>query len=420
MSKYLKTQFDLMHLPSISKDQIDYLVECCVFFETKGDNPQALNVPLLGVTPIYFTSTDIELFYTIFGIDENKVKKIIADFDLTEDTWHVVNDPYNHMVIYVAHLVLTSKNLNNDYKQLGLQTLFKLLHYKFFTSLVYNSYKRGANKATMEYVINNLSNKFDIIRYSTWKKVIEERSKDIYAPNSIHYKTLLNYDNDEDIIYVLSDIQSRIRQKIVLINRQYYDAKERNDAIKEYKVIDSIDGEKVIKAITGSYESMITNLQQQIQTPSRFLDGELINVICSRFKEVSNEMFRMHLNMFCELASIQAETKKYKEIIKVKNQKTGEDEEVYISCNILIRELIQKTYRYCQMSKVNMQSKGDILLKTINSYTSSRVVDPDIVKIKRSFIYFVMNGRKVSRPASIANIALGMIAYLMIKSFNFM
>lgn len=419
MSNYFKSNFDKLVPYEISEEQINYLIECCVFFETKNEHPQALNTPLLGVFPIYFTTTDVELFFTIFNVDENEVKRIVAESGLTKENWNVSNDPYNQMVIYIAHRILTSK-LNDKYKDLGLLTLFKLLHYKFFTSLIYNSYKFGADKATMEYVVSNLSNKFDIIRYGTWKKVIEARSRDIYAEGSIHYETLLNYSDDEDIIYVLSDTQSRIRQKIVLINQQYYDAKERNNEIKDYKILDSVKDDKVIKAISNQFSTMINNLQMQIQAPGRFLDNEIINVICSKFRDISPELFITHLNMFCEKASIQSETKKIKEVIEVKNQKTGEMEKIYNSCNLLIRELIQKTYRYCIINKVNMNSKGDILLKCINTYTSSRVIDPDILMIKRSFVYFVMDCGKTVRQITIASLSLGMIIYLILKSFNYL
>lgn len=419
MSNFFKTNFDQLVPYEISEEQINYLVECCVFFETKNEHAQALNSPLLGVTPIYFTDTDVELFFTIFNVDEGDVRKIIANSGVTQENWVVTNDPYNQMVIYIAHRVLTSK-LNDNFKETGLLTLFKLLHYKFFTSLIYRSYKYGSNKSIMEYVISNLSKKFDIIRYGTWKKVIEERSKDIYSPSSIHYKTLVNYNNDDDIIYILSDTQSRIRQKIVLINQLYHEAKDKNDEIKDYKTIDTIDGDKVIKAVVNQYESMVSNLQLQIQSPGRFLDAEIINVICSKFRDISPELFRTHLTMFCEKASIQAETKKIKEIIEVTNQKTGEKEKVYNGCNTLVRELIQKTYRYCMVNKVKMNSKGDILIKCINTYTSSRVTDPDIVMIKRSFVYFVIDCGKTKRPITVASLSLGMITYFILKSFNYL
>lgn len=417
---YFKTRFS--ELPNfrsmvITKRHIQDLLECCIFFETKNDHSQALNTPHLGVTPIYFTSTDIELFYAIFEIDPKAVSQIIAEAGFLNDEWTIVNDPYNQMVVYLAHRIMNELTLSEKYKKTGLITLFKLLHYKFFTSIVYHSYKYGADRNTMEYVISNMSNKFDLIKLGTWKKVIEQRCEDIIAPDSIHYKTIRDYKNDLNIVYVLSDAQSRLRQKIVLVNRLYYEAKEKSNMISDYKLMNEVDGVKLMQATTNSFDQMISMLQMQIQSPTRFLDMEIIKVTTAKFKDLSSEMFKTILTMFCDQAAMQSETPDLPVKKMVKNQKTGEKEVVYTSCNYLISELIQKTYRYCIMNKTNMSSKADILLKVINTYTSSRVVDPDILALKRSFVHFVISCNKTVRTTTIASLALAMIMYLILRSF---
>ena len=57
-------------------------------------------------------------------------------------------------------------------KEQGLLALFKMLHYKFFTSLAFHYYKFGANKDIMESVIKSLSAKYDIVYFTTTKKYI--------------------------------------------------------------------------------------------------------------------------------------------------------------------------------------------------------------------------------------------------------
>jgi len=418
---YFKDNFN--RLPNFQSPITDYhiknLVECCTFFETKNDHNQALNTAMLGVTPIYFTQTDLSLFYSIFQINPKEVMSIIKNCPVTNNDWVIVNDVYNQMVVYLSYRILNEKSLSDKQKHTGLFTLFKLLHYKFFTSIIYHSYKFGADPDTMQYVIANLSNKFDIVKLGTWKAVLEQRATDIVTKGSLHYDTLLKYENDEDIIYVISDTQSRLRQKLVLINRLYYEAKEKKEAVSGYKLVDEIDGQKIIQATGNSFDNIISNLQMQVQSPSRFLDIEIINAIASKFRDLSPEMFKTILVMFCDQASNQAEHKLKDSIIKVKNNNTGEKEDVIVSIKLLIQELIQKTYRYCIMTKTNMYSKADILTKIINTYTSSRVSDQDILKIKRSFVYFVINCKKTVRNTTIASLSLGIIVYIMIKSFHY-
>lgn len=402
----------------ITRDQILRIVECCTFFETKNNHTQALNTPYLGVVPIYFTNTDVSIFLDVFKLDKTKVLDVIHASDIIDKEWFVLNDAYNQVVIYVAHRILVSKGLSDKDISLGLFTLFKLLHYKLFTSIVYNSYKFGASQAVMEATINSLSNKYDIIRYGTWKLVLEERAKSVYAEDSIHFQTLLKYDSDKDICYILSDVQSRIRQKIVLINRVYYDLKEKGDSVGDYSLIDTIDGEKILTQTGNVFDVMINNLSTQIQSPARFIDYELVNVLADRFS-VSPEMFRSILITFSEVASRQSSDTSYKSKVYVTNKETSEKEEVYAGCGLLVSEFIQKSYRQCILASVNMSSKKAILIKVINIYNSSRTSDPDILTIKRSAVYFVSKYGNTVRPATIAKLSSGLLIYILMRSFEY-
>lgn len=419
---YYKSKFS--ELPcfqvEITPQLCERLIACCTYFETKDQHPSALNTPLLGVTPIYFTSIDVSMLFSILGIDVNDLNRIIAESQFTEDNWVVTNDPYNHTIIYLVHRILSSTRLKESDKTKTATALLKLLHYKYFTSLVGNSYPYGADEATMTWVVNNINKKYDLAKLETWKKVIESRCEYLLSSESIHLKTFMQYEDDVAILYVISDTQSNLRQKIVRINRLYYEAKEKNEAIGQYNTLDTLDGTKIIASSTEVFDLMNVNMQLQIQSPTRLLDMELIEVITSKYKEVSSELFRLTLTKFCDLTTLQMQDKKMKKIVNITNQNTGEKEPVYVSTSYLLSEFIQKTYRYCIMTKdLDMSSKKAILLKVINIYTSSQMVDKDILTIKRSFIYFVTKSELSRRPATISALSLCMIIYLLIRSFEF-
>lgn len=419
---YYKSKFDnlpFFQAPLTAKN-LERILACCTYFETKDQHASALNSPLLGVIPIYFTSIDVAMLYDVFQIDEGAVNAIIQDSEYTDDNWIVTNDPYNNVVIYLIHRCLTATHLNSKLCYQAAFSLLKLLHYKYFTSLVNNSYKFGADEETMSWVVNNLSKKYDISRQETWKATIEARCQDILTEGSLHYKTLINYTDDVAIIYVISDTQSNLRQKIVRINCLYYDAKEQKEAIGNYSTLDTLDGKKIIASTTELFDTMISGMSLQIQSPARLLDMELLEVIAAKYKEVSAETLRLTLTKFCDLATQQAISSGYKKVVTLTNKDNGEKEPVYVSCQLLISEFLQKSYRYCMMSKdVNMSSKKAILIKVINTYTSSRVVDPDILTIKRSFMYFVLNCGISRRPATNAALSICLIIYFLIRSFDY-
>ena len=420
MSKTILTNFSnnaALNKP-ITSEQIEYLEQYCVYFETKNEHPLALNSALLGVYPIYFLDLEKNMLFDILEVNEEDMKEAIRQTPFINPEFKVRSDAYNNLVIWTAHKILISETLTNDEKEKGLFNIFKMLIYKFFTSTVNHSYKHGANKAIMEATISSLSNKYYIVQYGTWKKLIEARSKDIYDPSSIHYKYLLNYDNDEKVLYILSDTQSRIRTQIRLISEAYYAKYEEGDKIDTYSSIGvDKEGNKTIVTNTNTYDLMIAGLLAQIQSPARFIDNELIHILCIKDKSsfVKEDAFRRVLTTFTQLASLQSANN------ELELEGTTEDgRDIYLGCNILIREFIQKTYRYCTLSGINMSDANAIIKKTKDIYTSSRISDPDILKIKNSFAAFVIGCGESRRPATNATITSLMILYILIRTFKYL
>lgn len=399
----------------ITENLINDLEEYAVYFETKNDHPLALNTALLGVFSMYFINVDKDILFSICGIDESKMKDVIFNTSYIDTNMKVTSDPYNNLVIWTAHRILNS-NLKDEDKDRGLLALFKMLHYKFFTSVVNHNLSHGANKSIMEYTIKSLSNKYDVIQLGTWKRVIEERSKDVFAKDSIHYKTLLKYDDDYKIGYILSDTQTRIRTKLVNIIQHYYDNWENSDSIDTYSnVSEDKDGKKVITATTNVYDLMISSMQSQIQSPGRFIDNELIKHLCNMFTYVKQDTFRRILLMITSQASVQAESNEL--------NKVGEDSEgntIYIGWNLLLSELIQKTYRYCLLNKIDPTDKMGVFRQCKNLYASSRVTNEDILTIKRSISSFVIGCDESKRDATNASICIALILYIIVRTFDYL
>lgn len=400
----------------ITPQFVNQLVEYCAMFETKNEHSLALNSYLLGVYPIYFTNVENSLFFSLLHLDCEKIKEILKDHPLIDPSWTVVNDPYNYTVIFTAYRVITS-SLKEELKDRALLILFKMLQYKFFTSLVQHYYKFGADKEVMDATIKELTARYDIVKYGTWKEVIEVRARDIYSLESIHRKTLETFKDDQAIVYVLSDIQSRIRQKVKLVTQEYYKNKDWNNEIRSYNLVDEVDGEKVITATTNTLDNMITQMLQQIQTPTRFVDEELITALSNKFSAINQDMFRRILYTFTENAQLQFDSGDSK---KTMRNRKDENSLIYIGVELLVTELIQKTYRFCILTKTNMKSKGDILTKTMNLYSSSRMSDDDILTIKRSVVYFVTKTGESVRPATIASMSIAFILYIIIKSMQYL
>lgn len=100
---------------------------------------------------------------------------------------------------------------------------------KFYPSIHYNSYRMAPVRRVMEYVINNkLSKKFDIITYGSI----------LGAINSVGVTWINTYIDrfiafsDEDVVYLINQLISRITSFMVNIAREYYDAYEQGLSIR--------------------------------------------------------------------------------------------------------------------------------------------------------------------------------------------
>lgn len=418
MSNTIRSSFDSfpeLNAP-VTYDTILNIQRFRVSFETRGSHPLALNSLTLGVYPIYFTPNDANVLFDILGTPQHILQQAIANATYIDPSWNIASDTVGHAVIWTVHKLMDDTTLLESDRHAGQLALLKILSYRYFTSVVNRVFPHGANKGTMEATIAGLSNKFDIITYSSWKNVIEKACENILSSDSIHAETLRKYQDDKGIVGLLSDTQTKIRRRIVLVANAYYENIEAGNTIGSYDHIGKdVEGKKIIFSSTSTFDNITTGLYSQIQSPSRFIDSELVNMLSKQFSYLNAGTFRSILVAFCELAKLQAE---HNELDKEGQNEAGLP--IYIGANKIVRELIQKTYRYCISEGIDMTNKTDILLKTRNLFSSSRVQDEGVVILKRSILAFVYSCGESSRDATNVSMSILFILYVVIRSFMYL
>lgn len=410
LKEVLYNKFNIAITPTIA-NQITYMTEQ---WELKRTHHLCLNTSLLGIDNIFFTAGDQQHLFEICNISKEEFKSIVHKVNSIDTTRIVTSDPYNIFITWLAHLTYNSK-LPDKSKDILTITLFKLLHYKFFTSLVNHNFPYKANESIMRATIDNLSGKFDIKikETSTWKLLIEAKSKDVIDKNSVHYKTIKTYSPDYKILYIISDIQTRLRTKIKLITREYYLNKDKDNKITSYGLVEDIDGEKSIKSIVGSFDTMKSSIINKSMNTQNFLNHNYIKIVISLNKNLRPELLRSFLIWFSN-RSIQ----QYKNHL-LDHVEGKDDGMLYIGNNILISNIIQKTYRLCILDKIDLASKLTVLEKTRNLYRTSRINDRDILIIKNSVENIINEFGIVKRESTITSLKIGFITYIMLLSFDY-
>lgn len=400
----------------ITTPMIQQLVRVCNTFEIRQQHAEALNSACVGVYPIHFLQSDADSVFDSFGIDRIEFDRVVKQYPGIPKEFKVASDSYNILIVWLTHLVIKS-SLPENMKKIGRITLFKMLHYKFYTSVVNHNFPHGANPDVMQYVVDQLNAKFDIKNPATptWKLVMEKKSDELSSRSSIHWRTLETFIPDNKVTYVITDVQTRIRSTLInTVIQPYYKAKELNNKIGTYTGMQEVNGERFIRDVSSIYDAMITGICNQVVNVNKFVNNEYIKVVAAISTNISESLLRQFLIHFSNLATTQLAKNKTEEIV------VEGKSDILLGYRVLITNLVQKSYRDCIVNKVNIASPLHVFEHVKNIYRSSRISDPDVLLIKRSVDYIVTHSKVTSRESTQASLKISFIIYILMLSFDYM
>ena len=156
---------------------------------------------LTGVNVVRFSPYDRDNFFNeICEIEEEELYDELCEADAINPAWQVSSDAFNHLCMWLVHLFLTSSKLDNKAKIAGAIEAATIVYYKFITSILFHFFKYPVDEQVAKAVYAQMSAKYSIKQLGTWNKVIEDKVIKLIDNKSIHYKTLINYDDDQAII----------------------------------------------------------------------------------------------------------------------------------------------------------------------------------------------------------------------------
>lgn len=180
---------------------------------------------------ILCSEMEMDKLFNILKIDKSKVKEII------NETYYGNIDNFNplaakHEFTITQLLVVRYFLLNNMRKECELAMIHLAFSGKFYPSLHYRSYPTVVPvRHIMEYVVNNkLSKKFDLTTQGSVLGAI----KSVGITWMDTYKDKFKSLNDEDVVYLVQQLHSRIGSFIKNIASEYYEVYEDKDSYIAY------------------------------------------------------------------------------------------------------------------------------------------------------------------------------------------
>lgn len=433
-------------------------------YESRDTHPEAFNSPYLGLHPCFFLTKDRDEYFNLFDCDYKYVERLIFNHSATNKhifgiktqsllaplqdfvksfftrdfnavyganltasdirtaskditsvnlNFKVASDPFNIFSIYVVYKFLSSKLPDKLKHEVALKVLM-LLQYKFFTSLVNHRFKYKPSEDAMRATYEQISAKFDIKQYGTWREVMRVRAEDFLDPKGVHYPTLLNFKPDLKILYAITDLQTRVRNQINIFTSEFMRIKETGDRIGGYTVIGADqEGDKIIVDMSSHFDTMIAGVYQDAMSVPRFLDDTVIRLVVKFFNSITATSFRAVLISFSEYAVKQARSGQQMLVKEIDGEPTD------VGAQILLSSIIQKTYRYLSLNNVDLKSVIAILKGTKDVYSSSRILDQGILEVRHAVGYLLSQIQSSTREATVTALRTGFVMYIILISFKY-
>lgn len=352
---------------------------------------------LMGVHTMRFRPTDRDdWFLDVLEVDELQLEEDVHALKSIDPSWKRASDVMNLSCIWLLHAILKSKHLSPAQKQEGMVNVMLILQYKFLGSLMAHYYPYPANSATMMAVVDSLSKKYALKVAGSWNSLLLERAREIVT-RSIHRVTFERFDNDKDIIYMVTDIQGRLREIVKSMTAVFYEMHAKGTKINTEKSVMEIDGTVVLQDKTRKYSSYIRYMHDIVSDRPSFIRDDLVAVITDAIHTMNPRLFRETL----EWMSLNHRVKGAEEV-----------EELIDESLIFAFELIASNRSLLGHNSGLMP----LLAKLKSLYMASRMADPTLVKTKELAESIVAKAVRTKSSSVVASVRTGIQLYIVLRS----
>lgn len=355
--------------------------------------------PYLGLQKITFTTADRNQWFSeIFDVDEEELKENLHACKAINAEWSVVGDTFNLTVPFLLYKVYHSK-LDKDTKHQAMVDILCMYHYKCLTSIIHNDYPFQARREVVVETYNRLSLKYDIKRYGSWRALIEARAEFILNPNTgIHFKNgvITRMDDDKAIIYMVGDIQNRLRRAINDINKVFHEVKTQTNIVKVDSSKINLGDELSIKSVTKEVTQYGLYIDRVLTEETSFYKEELAGFAASVLENVPRDKLAFIIQTFPQVYK-NAKKPHYKEFTDA----------------VLIH-----LFEYLHTNGIKKTNVYDVLTKMRGAYGAPRSKN-DTVKVIRSLgdeIVVEQTGVKTPQTVTVLRTALSLYFVLRILS----
>lgn len=371
------------------------------FINKNDDHIKFFGGNLLGVEVVRYLQADRdEWFSEVLDVDDVSLTEALYSLEVINEEYKRTSDVVNLTSIWLLHALYNSKQLSAAEKEKAMIDVVYMLQVKFITSIFAHYFKFPADKEIAQAVYESLSRKYALKQAGSWNALFTERSKDVIGHSSIHLKTIKNFDDDDAILYMITDIQGRIREvvkKMYAVLIQMRDNKDRISSTSSIAL--TTDGEAILKDRQRSFSTYKRYIHSIIPDRQTFIRDEVVSVI-------TDAMHTMSLKLFIDV---------------LEHCSANYGKAAHAEIGELCDETLLHAFEFLSTNRALLRNQGDLskLLTRLRSlYMASRMVDPTLLKMRDLADSIVAKSSTSKNKAMQASLRTGLELYIVLRTFT--
>lgn len=364
------------------------------FATRNSDHTEFFGSPYLGTHRILFKTSDrVTFFRDIIDVDEVKLKDHLIKTKWINKDFKVSSDAFNLSIVYLMHRVENSA-LSKSIKNEALINLVMLFHYRILTSIMnhYFSYLVKHSVAVTTY--NKLSMKFDIKRYGSWTNLFKARGEFIIDPKlGIHYNTFKNMDNDKGIVYMVNDMESRLKGVVNDYTKVLYTVKDSVDLVETDSGLAVVDNEVIIKDVQKQSTRYKNYIQTVLNEGTSFYKQEFVKYAAEAIPRTDQDKLEFIIKEFpSQFSHVKGD--KYREFID---------------------DIATHLFEYLSDNRIKHSDIKNIFFRLRGAYTSSKSTNSLLFKMRKTGDEIVKSLTGIKTEIKITSLRTSFMLYVVLR-----
>lgn len=354
---------------------------------------------LMGVHKLRFITDDRNRWMDdIIGGDDMALKDQIDEATDIVASRIVSTDPMNLSCLWLCHRFYNS-SLPERIKERAMLDTMLALQYKFISSILAHWFRYQADHDVAVATYAMLSKKFGLKRHGTWGKLLEYRAEEIISKRSIHLGTIKTFHNNADIVYMVNDIQGRIKDILKNIRDVFEEVSHDPKMLirNTSQLGKNLDGDTIVRDLLKDDAKMKRYIHTVVMDSSSFIKPELVSIIVDIMPTV-------HERLFNELLDYMA----------LNSGRRGDKDITPFIDGVLDHMFdVQSTLRGAERRTNNVSG---MLARLRGLYTASKSSDVDLAKVKELGERIAKRGVTTKNSAMIKSLRTCIMLYTALRA----